>query len=280
MQGSDARSDELQAFELVGLKLRFEGDPPGDAEKRRVHAGDLCVVHYCGRIGGPDGSIFDQAPRESPLQVVAGRGKVIAAWDVAFLHMFIGQRTLLEAPPSLAYGRKGVPPKIPPNSTLYFELTVIEVINSPNENLLDAAMQGDRFQLDKALRAGADINFANRKGETALHAATMAMASDCVVLLLELQALPDIPSKTGVTPLMLATRAGDRPSAGMLLLAGASPHRASDKGTTASKLAVESKDSAMIALLESGLPTADNDKLALSDLGFGEETIIGDHRPP
>ena len=130
----------LDAYDLCGLKLQFDFVDTATAG-RNVRAGDMCVVKYCGRLGGHGGAVFDESAEDSALQVSAGRGKVIAAWDLALCHMVVGQRALLEAPPVLAYGRKGRPPKIPPNSTLFFELTVLEVIDTPNERLLDGAAQ-------------------------------------------------------------------------------------------------------------------------------------------
>ena len=52
---------------------------------------------------------------------------------------------------------------------------------SPNDKLLDAASIGDHRAVEKALQAGADVNYANYKGETPLHEAIpMGYAPTCV----------------------------------------------------------------------------------------------------
>ena len=49
-------------------------------------------------------------------------GKVIKGWDQGLVGMKKGGLRVLVIPPTLAYGAKGMSPRIPPNSYLVFEV--------------------------------------------------------------------------------------------------------------------------------------------------------------
>jgi len=93
-----------------------------------VEAGQVVTVHYTGWL--EDGTKFDSSlDRNEPFQVAAGVGQVIAGWDQALVRMRGGDKARLTIPPHLAYGDRGIPPIIPANATLIFELEVLEVTN-------------------------------------------------------------------------------------------------------------------------------------------------------
>lgn len=49
------------------------------------------------------------------------------AWDQGVIGMKKGSKRLLVVPPSLGYGSQGAGSKIPPNSTLIFEIEIVRV---------------------------------------------------------------------------------------------------------------------------------------------------------
>jgi FKBP-type peptidyl-prolyl cis-trans isomerase len=89
-------------------------------------AGDSVKVHYVGTL--PDGKEFDSSKKHNqPFDFELGAGRVIKGWDQGVAGMKIGGKRKLTVPPSLGYGARGFPPVIPPNSTLIFEVELLEV---------------------------------------------------------------------------------------------------------------------------------------------------------
>ncbi len=96
---------------------------PGNPEGAKPRFGDTVVVHYTGWL--VDGTVFDNSrTRSDPAEFMVGQ--VIEGWNEALSHMTVGTRAKLTIPPELAYGERGRP-TIPPNSTLIFDVELIEV---------------------------------------------------------------------------------------------------------------------------------------------------------
>ena len=55
-----------------------------------------------------------------------GQGQVIKGWDEGFASMKRGERATLICSPEYAYGARGSPPRIPANSTLHFEVELLD----------------------------------------------------------------------------------------------------------------------------------------------------------
>ena len=86
--------------------------------------GQEYTVHYTGWLR--DGSKFDSSvDRGTPLKFVQGRRAVIAGWDAGFEGMKVGGKRKLMIPPHLGYGQRGMPPVIPANATLMFNVELL-----------------------------------------------------------------------------------------------------------------------------------------------------------
>nr|XP_027206960.1 12 kDa FK506-binding protein-like [Penaeus vannamei] len=84
------------------------------------------VVHYTGTL--TDGSKFDSSrDRGKPFRFRIGHGEVIRGWDEGVAQMSVGQKAKLTCTPDYAYGERGFPGVIPPNSVLIFDVELINV---------------------------------------------------------------------------------------------------------------------------------------------------------
>ena len=92
----------------------MRANPPGAKPER----GQACLVRYTLRLEGSD-EVLDRDKGE-PFRVRAGRGSVIAGWDLALLALRVGEKACVTVPSSLGYGVKGLPGRVPPNATLVF----------------------------------------------------------------------------------------------------------------------------------------------------------------
>ena len=104
--------------------LKTEILTPGQGEL--AANGDTVVVHYTGTF--LDATKFDSSlDRGQPFSFVLGLGQVIAGWEQGVLGMKVGEKRKLTIAPALAYGSAGIPGAIPPNSTLIFEVELLEI---------------------------------------------------------------------------------------------------------------------------------------------------------
>jgi peptidylprolyl isomerase len=87
--------------------------------------GSSVTVNYVGVLYS-NGKEFDSSwKRNQPFPFTLGQGAVIKGWDQGVLGMKVGGRRELIIPPSLAYGKAGQPPTIPPNATLVFVVDLL-----------------------------------------------------------------------------------------------------------------------------------------------------------
>jgi FKBP-type peptidyl-prolyl cis-trans isomerase len=89
-------------------------------------SGDTVVVHYEGRL--ENGEKFDASKDHGqPFTFKLGAGRVIKGWDDGVPGMKVGGKRKLVIPPSMGYGARGAGAKIPPNSTLVFDVELLEI---------------------------------------------------------------------------------------------------------------------------------------------------------
>ncbi|KEP53281.1 peptidyl-prolyl cis-trans isomerase [Rhizoctonia solani 123E] len=88
-------------------------------------AGKKVGMRYIGRL--KNGKVFDSNTKGKPFFFTLGKGDVIKGWDEGISGMLVGGERVLTIPAAKAYGKRGAPPDIPPNSDLIFEVKLVEV---------------------------------------------------------------------------------------------------------------------------------------------------------
>jgi FKBP-type peptidyl-prolyl cis-trans isomerase len=107
--------------------IRYIVEKPGFGN--RISSGDMVSVNYTGKF--LNGKVFDQHhDLVHPFSFRVNRAMVIEGWDQILQLMSPGAKWLVIVPPELAYGRRGSPPRIPPDQTLVFEMEVVDVKRS------------------------------------------------------------------------------------------------------------------------------------------------------
>ncbi|PJG83223.1 FKBP-type peptidyl-prolyl cis-trans isomerase [Caviibacterium pharyngocola] len=103
-----------------GLLYRIEKAGEGAAIKES----DTVKVHYTGKLA--NGTVFDSSvERGQPAEFKLNQ--VIKGWTEGLQLVKKGGKIELVIPAELAYGEQGAGSMIPPNSTLYFDVEVLDV---------------------------------------------------------------------------------------------------------------------------------------------------------
>lgn len=118
-QASGAEPKEEKTASGIVITTLKEGSGPSPKST------DTVKVHYRGTL--TNGKEFDSSygrgqPATFPLN------RVIPCWTEGVQTIKVGGKAKLVCPPNLAYGSRGVPGTIPPDSTLVFEVELLEIL--------------------------------------------------------------------------------------------------------------------------------------------------------
>lgn len=111
----------------VGLEVDVEvyHEGGGAQPKSSVKA------HVEGRLAAT-GVVFEstRAKGQPPMDMRLGKGEILPGMDLGLRELTLGSRATLKIPQALAYGARGIPRVIPPNSDLIFEVELLGVDGS------------------------------------------------------------------------------------------------------------------------------------------------------
>lgn len=91
----------------------------------KPETGMIASVKYKGYF--LDGTLFDESPGDSAMDVPINVARVIAGWDETLMLMNEGSKATIIVPSKLGYGATGAADVIPPFTPLLFEIEVVKI---------------------------------------------------------------------------------------------------------------------------------------------------------
>ncbi|RMY15398.1 hypothetical protein D0867_06840 [Hortaea werneckii] len=88
-------------------------------------SGDRVAMRYIGKLQ-KDNKVFDSNKKGKPFSFKLGAGQVIKGWEIGIQGLAVGGERRITIPANLAYGKQNMG-DIPPNSTLIFDVKLLEV---------------------------------------------------------------------------------------------------------------------------------------------------------
>ncbi|HEY0046689.1 MAG TPA: peptidylprolyl isomerase [Flavobacterium sp.] len=124
-KAAEAKMEQLAAgFEKTESGLRYKFIQKGEGKKAENNK--IVSVHYSGSL--ENGKVFDSSyTRKKPIEFPLGQGNVIEGWDEGIALLRVGDKARFVIPSHLGYGKQGAGGVIPPDSTLIFDVELMDV---------------------------------------------------------------------------------------------------------------------------------------------------------
>lgn len=115
------------AYQTHESGLQWRDDAVGTGDTPQL--GDILKLHYTGKtiVGGQEVEFFDSQARKRPVTLPYLQNRLIKGFVIGLKDMRPGGKRSLIVPSELGYGKEGAGTVIPPNSTLYFEMELVEI---------------------------------------------------------------------------------------------------------------------------------------------------------
>jgi FKBP-type peptidyl-prolyl cis-trans isomerase len=143
-------SVNMQLYSLdAPLNLIIKDISYGDDDSLKAKGSKLLSVNYTGWLFNPkvdtkdyckakgqifDSNTLDKFNHKAPFQFVLGSGVVIKGWEMGLENMKINDVRCLVIPPKLAYGNRKMGNILEANSTLIFEIQLLDIISLDTED--------------------------------------------------------------------------------------------------------------------------------------------------
>jgi len=118
---AETRQEET-GLETVTLYQGNEVDYPEEDDVVSVHVKIMALD----MVSGKPGEVLENSrKRRHPFKFRCDGGAVVAGLAITIPKMSLGTKVRITCPPELAYGERGLPPKIPGNATLVMEVELL-----------------------------------------------------------------------------------------------------------------------------------------------------------
>jgi FKBP-type peptidyl-prolyl cis-trans isomerase len=114
--------DSLFDFQKTESGIYYQIEKPGEGEHPTIQSS--VIAHYRGTL--MDGKEFDSSYKKGAPLIFSLDG-VIPGWQEALPMLKIGGKGTFIIPSRLAYGKRGYPGLIEPNSVLIFDIELIKI---------------------------------------------------------------------------------------------------------------------------------------------------------
>lgn len=139
----------------MSLTLNFDMESKPAVEIVRISPGDgktypkraqICTIHYHGildpqtrrkgkdgkegKLIDPKGRVIDSSvERGEPFDFILGAYSILMGIEESMYKVSLGEKVKLIIPPELAFGDSGIKHWIPPNSTVIYEVQLLNIKN-------------------------------------------------------------------------------------------------------------------------------------------------------
>ena len=126
--GNTSASNDMALLgaEVLASGLQIKMLRAGDGQHYPQQSQSV-AIHYEAFL--PGGKMWDSSKaRKQPLRFRVATGQVIKGLDQAVSQLSIGSRAKVLIPADLAYGARGFPGLVPPNTPIEFDMEILEII--------------------------------------------------------------------------------------------------------------------------------------------------------